>query len=197
MKEITIKAYAFNELSEQLQANLLLDHVDINVDSQWYEPIVESFRVDMEEYGIDAVPFFSGFWSQGDGACFISNTVDTDMLIRRLYEEGYDIPEDGLLYSTDYSIRIEKVEASYANRYDHENTVEAKVYLSDDNDRIDVYTRLNVEAVVTTWVRERSSTLFQDLENYYQELTSDSAIRETLLENEWLFTESGKLIIIH
>jgi hypothetical protein len=197
MKEITIKAFTFDELDEKVQRKLLQDYCDINVDSSWYEPIVEGFREDMESYGIiDAIPQFSGFWSQGDGACFVSNTVDTDMLIRNLYEEGYNIPEDGLLYSGDYSICIQKVEAGYAHRYDHENTVEAYVTLGDGSDRIDDYTRGKVEMIVTGWVRERSQALYRDLEKYYIELTSDKAIRETLSDedNGYLFTRSGKLI---
>jgi hypothetical protein len=197
MKEVTIKGYTFDELSESVQRELLQTYCDINVDGSWYEPIVEGFREDMESYGIDATPFFSGFWSQGDGACFVSDTVDTDMLVRNLYEEGYDIPEDGLLYSGDYSIRIQKVEAGYAHRYDHENTVEAYVTLGDGSDRIDDYTRGKVEMVVTDWVRERSKALYANLENYYGQLTSDAEIRETLLENEYLFTESGKLIVLN
>jgi hypothetical protein len=196
MKEITIKAFTFDELDEKVQRKLIQDYCDINVDSSWYEPIVEGFREDMESYGIEATPFFSGFWSQGDGACFISETVDTDVLIRNLYEEGYNIPEDGLLYSTDYSIRIEKVSDTYAKRYDHENTIEAIVYLSDTNDRIDDYTRGKVEMIVTGWARERSQALYRDLEKYYIELTSDKAIRGTLSDedNGYLFTRSGKLI---
>lgn len=196
MREITIKAFTFDELDEKVQKELLQTYCEINFGPSWYEPIIEGFHEDMDEYGIVCTPYFSGFWSQGDGACFVSETVDTDKLIRRLYEEGYNIPEDGLLYSGDYSIRVEKVDAVYANRYDHENTVEAIVYLSDDNDRIDDYTRGKVEMIVTGWVRERSQQLFKSLENYYIELSSDEAIRETLMEedNGYIFTETGKLI---
>jgi len=193
MREVTIKAFGIRELNEKAQARVLQDYVDINVTGDWYSPIIEGFKENMESYGVDAEPYFSGFWSQGDGACFISNTLDTDKLVRSLYEEGYDIPEDALLYSGDYSLNIQKIN----NHYDHENTVEARYYDGEQisASRVGREDSEKLEQVVTDWVRERSRNLYRDLEKYYTELTTDESIMETLEENEYLFTESGKLIV--
>lgn len=191
MKEVNLKIYTVDELDEKVRNKVIEEYQEILVEGDWWEPIYESFREDMRELGLEGELAFSGFWSQGDGACFVSETIDTDLLIRTLYESGYDIPEDALLYSGDYSICIQKVDASYANHYSHECTIEAAVYLSDGNDRIDDYTRGKVEMVVTEWIRTECKLVYKNLETYYQELVTDDLVLETIRANEWMFTESG------
>ena len=192
MKTITINGYLANELDQKLQQKLIQDYHEINVMSDWYQPIQEGFNEDLEKYGITARLSFSGFWSQGDGACFVTDTVDADLLVRKLHEEGHDIPEDCLLYSKDFSINVSKVHASFANHYDHENTVSSCVY--NESDKISDEDLDSMEGVITEWVRQTSREVYQKLENYYIELTTDEAIMETLVENEYLFTESGTII---
>lgn len=191
MKEVSLKIYTVDELDEKVRNTVIEEYRDILVEHDWWEPIYEGFREDMRELGLEGELYFSGFYSQGDGACFVSETVDTDLLVRTLYESGYDIPEDALLYSGDYSIRISKVHASFANQYSHEYTIEAVAYLSDDNDRIDDYTRGKVEMVVTDWIRSECKRVYKNLELYHAELVTDDAILETIRDNNWMFTESG------
>ncbi len=194
MKEVKIKAFMANELSEKAKMALMQTYHEINVDHDWFQPIIEGFNEDMDEYGITADAQFSGFWSQGDGACFITETVDTDLLIRKLHEAGVEIPEDCLIYSKDLSIKIAKGSESFCNRYEHENTIEAIVH--SESDVIVEYDLDLLESVVTEWARTISRELYGKLEKYYIELTSDEAIMETLMDenNSYLFTESGIII---
>lgn len=198
MKSVTITGYSFDELDPKIQAGLLQDSIEINVDEWWSETVIESFTQRLENLGIlNAKIFFSGFWSQGDGACFTTTTVDTDKLIRHLYESGVKMAEDALLYTGDYSISIQKVDAVFANRYEHENTVEAIVSTAtDESSRIDDYLRGHIELLLNDYVRGLCRELYALLEECYIELTSDAAIRQTIIENETLYTISGAVIYI-
>lgn len=189
MKKITIKAYTANELVEKARERVLEEYRDINVNSDWYQPIIEGFNEDMAKYGIFADARFSGFWSQGDGACFITNTVDTDIMIRKLYELGYDIPEDVLLYSKDLSVSIQKI----CNHYEHENTIAAFLY-NDSEHTVSDHDTNKTKSVITKWARDISRGLYEKLKNYYEELTSDEAVIETLVKKEYIFTEKGIII---
>ena len=189
MKEVSLKIYTVDELDEKVRNTVIEEYRDILVEHDWWEPIYEGFREDMRELGLEGELYFSGFYSQGDGACFVSETVDTDLLVRTLYESGYDIPEDALLYSGDYSIRISKVHASFANQYSHEYTIEAVI--TNEGDRIPVTDIAKLENILTEWIRSECKRVYKNLKTYYDELVTDDAILETIRDNNWMFTESG------
>jgi len=189
MKEVSLKIYTVDELDEKVRNAVIEEYRDILTDDDWWEPIYEGFREDMEALGLEGELYFSGFWSQGDGACFVSDTVDTDLLVRKLYESGHDIPEDALLYSGDYSIRISKVDESFANQYSHEYTIEAVI--TNEGDRIPTTDITKLENVLTEWIRSECKLVYKNLEKFYEELVTDEAVLETIRENEWMFTESG------
>jgi hypothetical protein len=71
MRTIRTKVYKFDELSEQAKQVAIEENRDINVDWDWYEPMFEGFKEQLEEVGFyDVDIFFRGFYSQGDGASF-------------------------------------------------------------------------------------------------------------------------------
>lgn len=192
-RRIELTAYTVNELPTDIRNTVIDRYRDINVDDDWYQPIFEGVNEDLAKYGIVADLRFTGFWSQGDGACFVTDTVDTDLLIRKLHEEGCTIPEDCLLYSKDLSVSIQKVHASFAHHYEHENTITACVY-NDSEHIISDHDCNALESVITTWARDEARKFYKRLEKYYEELVEDKAVAETLEENQYLFTENGNLI---
>ena len=191
-KTIEITAYKFAELDVKVQEKVLEDYryVIVELDNEWYHPIIEGFEEDMLEYGIDPEVSFSGFGSQGDGASFISTTCDTDLLVRKLYETGHDISEDALLDSKDYTIIIRRND----NHYAHENTMYVNYYsgggielFPDEEEKL--------TDVVLEWARTKAKELYKNLEKYWDELTSDDEIMEYFEDNEFLFYENGKVIV--
>lgn len=190
--KIEITAYKFAELSTEVQEKVLEDYryVIVELDNEWYHPIIEGFEEDMLEYGIDPEVSFSGFGSQGDGASFLSTTCDTDLLIRKLYETGHDISENALLDSKDYTIIIRRND----NHYAHENTMYVNYYsgggielFPDEEEKL--------TDVVLDWARTKAKELYKNLEKYWDELTSDDEIMEYFEDNEFLFYENGKVIV--
>jgi hypothetical protein len=179
MKEVTVKVYQLSELTEEVRNQVLEKAMQNVVTGDWYTPILQNFRVDMEEYGIiGADGYFTGFVSQGDGACFIAEFVDTDVLIRKLFEEGLEIPEDVLLESKNIHVLIEKIDV--LNLYDHEGTVHARIHSESDHltkEEID-----KAEYVLTEWVRNKSTELYGALQKHYYSLVDVNVVTEALAE---------------
>jgi hypothetical protein len=76
------ETYSFEELSPEAQKNALDNNRDLNVDYEgWEDGVAEGFKEDMREIGIDDITIsYSGFHSQGDGASFTSDDIDTRKL---------------------------------------------------------------------------------------------------------------------
>src|SRR4030095_7275979 len=72
MQTISVNLYAFDELAPEAQRKVIDQERLINVDdSFWYEPIIDDWTQELERRGFEQVKIlFSGFGSQGDGACF-------------------------------------------------------------------------------------------------------------------------------
>lgn len=74
-QETIVKTYLkFEELNEKQRAKVLDDYRDINVDYDWYDFLIEEYTEKLESLGYENIKIeFSGFYSQGDGACFIAD----------------------------------------------------------------------------------------------------------------------------
>ena len=190
MKTIHANVYKLNELDNKVRQEVLEKCSQLLVEGHWFFPIIEGFYEDLKTYGFqNPEAYFSGFYSQGDGACFICDTIDTDILIRKLFEEGHDIGEDAVLETKNMNVIVQKVDTSYARRYDHENTVAA--YTNYEGEILSSTDIFRLESVITEWVRIQCRKLHSDLEEYYVELTSDQSVEEYL--GETYFFDDGRI----
>ena len=61
----------WDQLTEQHRGQLLERHRVESVHDEWWDDVYEVFKEDMSAIGVHVETiYFSGFWSQGDGACF-------------------------------------------------------------------------------------------------------------------------------
>jgi hypothetical protein len=195
MKEITIKAYEFHELSEKAQKRVLEKYSDINVnDDYWHDPYIEEFKEDLKNWGVtDPEIGYSGFWSQGDGACFAGGEIDEAKLLQTMRECSYfDVPHSWLNAAVEGSLTIRIVK--FNHRYEHSKTIHAKVdyigeVLSKDEEE-------DMETVITGWAQDMSDQLYRSLEKGYDSLQTEDAVIEEITAREWVFTESGQRISI-
>jgi hypothetical protein len=170
----------------------------INVDhGDWWDSVESVFVEDMKKVGIQVnTIYFSGFSSQGDGACFVgqlSNAltyldhhhVDQYPMIRKLLEH------DGEVY----------VKCKHSGHYYHENCTEFWADSDTLTGMVDQPTEFH-EAIVEEWQRlledevnnfETDATeqwrtymqqLYRKLEAEYDHLTSDDAVWDTIEANE-------------
>lgn len=186
MRTIRTKVYKFDELSEQAKQVAIEEHRDINVDWDWYEPMFEGFKEQLEEVGFyDVDIFFSGFYSQGDGASFDGKINPLKFAETENEKRVAKLIDNGLLEG----FTIEKT--SYASHYSHEKTRYVDVWRDD---------RKNIDSVLVSLCEkieakrlELSKQIYNDLYKAYEELQSDEFISETLVANDYEFLSNGKM----
>ena len=217
------KEYTFEELSPEAKINALDEMRDINVEyTEWHQPVVDDFEEEMKELGLEEVEVqYSGFYSQGDGASFTGEVYDTKTFMSKalglkdtewldmggeekpededsrlradLLDIGFDTREK--LTPDNFRIAIDRI----SSRYAHENTIEGRVDIDDIPESIEdeVPTEAivgEIEEKVTDWARSEAKTLYRKLEKYFDELTSDEIVEETIIENDYRFNKDGKLV---
>lgn len=181
------------------QRELLLEkHRYINVEfDDWYQSVYEDFRQDMMEVGIRVGRImFSGFCSQGDGACFegILNNLRTYLdhhhkdqypMIRQLLEyrgyvytecnhSGYYYHEFSTVFSTEHDTFYRLVECPTEF---HEQIV-------DTWDEQLEHELSDFEGDVTEQWRSYMKDLYRKLEAEYDYLVSDEAVWDAIEANE-------------
>jgi hypothetical protein len=149
-------------------------------------------------FGItDMQIYFTGFSSQGDGACFsgyykhVPNVYENIIAHAPLDQTLKDIAASLVAFQVTAkmqhrSLLRAKIETS--GRYCHSHTMDVEIYTNDEN-ADDVhdsqYQFLNLMRKFADWI-------YDCLEQEYDYLVSDEAIKEALADRE--FDEDGALI---
>ena len=72
-----LKDPRWTALPDDVQERLLEEHRDLNVHHDWSDETIDEFKAKAFALGISVGSvYWSGFWSQGDGACFTGRIVD-------------------------------------------------------------------------------------------------------------------------
>lgn len=97
-----------------MNKQLIEKYRDINVYHHWWDSTYENFTEDMQAIGIQVDNmYFSGFWSQGDGACFEGMVSDWRLFLKSL---GYDNPP-----LTNLAEQFWNCSVDHRGHYYHEN----------------------------------------------------------------------------
>lgn len=201
--DLTLKG-RFKALPRYAQEKILDDHRLWDVGGDWWDNVFEIFVEDMKNDNIEVATewrksnkrsyqeyciYFSGFWSQGDGALFEGSIIDLDkelMSYPMLYENRKDF-DANFWWST------------YRGRTNLQIHDEIQIYLpsADAGLRLRAQEQL-VNEIETAWdelsraieerVKSHSDDLYKKLEKEYEYLTSDEAVLESLIANEQLET---------
>lgn len=121
---------SFDEFCKDGQEDIMEKYRDYLVDDNtWCQLTIESFKEALQVVGFDGVEiYFSGFWSQGDGACFVGNYTYTKGAKSKIEKE---FPKDVALKTLAENLqqfqRKEFYQASvdlkHNDRYYHEYSV--------------------------------------------------------------------------
>lgn len=185
------------------QEALIEKHRDINTDHDWYESTTELFKADMALIGIEVEKtYFSGFWSQGDGACFEGRVSDWPLYLASIGRADNLVLVEFLTDSWTFSV-------SHSGHYYHENCT----HFSGDNPTpddasdewfIEVYApssysefraaawlavlrAVDFTALHQTMVdnfKDHMRGLYKRLEAEYEYLTCDDVVWESIVANE-------------
>lgn len=197
---ITSVSYAdLNEAQKEKAIEIMRELENHDSTPYWAENITDEWKEDLEtEYGItDAVIYWSGFCSQGDGASISTDYyIDIEKFLRKCkawskFRVLHNIVEREEIHA--------KVERS-SSRYNHENTVGGCVELDYNIDwtpkQEEAAERL--EEFLTDKIRELSRELYRELdkENDYQQ--SDEALWATIEANEYNYAvnQAGEVLKI-
>ncbi len=191
-----------------------LDWHDYVID-EFKEEMKEKFGFEVDDVR------YSGFYSQGDGASFTGETIDKSLFLKNalgvtsssdVFDNGEDSEEDELrslvgdLRNIGFDNRERfKADDLYFNvrrrqhgsMYVHENTIDGDVdadYLDievDDKRDFDGFVQ-DLERKTTKWAREQSKELYRRLMKEYDVQTSDEAVKDALIDNDYTFNEEGR-----
>lgn len=189
MREVKIKLYTYEELSEKAQKKVIekMQEDDNFLMYDWYSFVYDDFKDRMyQEYSctVDDI-FFSGFWSQGDGASFTGSISIKDYIEKTAQKSKY----------RNLSKYLEEFEPYVSIRqqgnYCHENTMyfDDHLFLEGTEKQSNQLYELMDEIKET--FREEARKLYGQLKDEYDYLTSDEAIAGELISAEYEFYENG------
>jgi hypothetical protein len=183
--------------SVSVSPELIEKYRDINVDyGDWSDWVIEDFKEDMKAIGIEVDKiYYTGFWSQGDGACFegniyaplfINNFADTDYpMLRMLLDVGggiyLSVKHSGHYYHencTSWSYEVDSFEVALSSTNDFQDEV-----IRSYDQALDLETH-EFEKEAIEFMKGKMRELYRRLEEEYNHLTSDESVWEAIIANE-------------
>ena len=207
---ICTTVYQFPELSDGAQDKARSWYRELGVHDDWWDAVYEDFERVCEILGIrlktravrlmggstrqKPCVWFSGFCSQGDGALYEGYLCHAKGSAQGIRDYA---PQDSTLHGI--ADRLQAVqrrnfyqvtaEVSHRGRYYHEYTMSVDV--TRDGPTWQPPTEA-AEEIVTEALRDLARWLYRQLEVEYDHLTSDGAIEDGIIVNEYTFTEAGR-----
>jgi hypothetical protein len=188
--QIVKKYHLLDEKAKQAARRAWLDncgpHHDWFMDVfEWVNEIAGDLGIEIDRRGPHSPQiFFSGFWSQGDGASYTGNwyyrsgarqaVAHLDDEVQRIAAELFDASRRSFWQT---SARI-----TTSGRYSHSGSMNIQVF---------VERGAAVEKQVAQALRDFADWIYTQLQNEYEYLTSETAIDEQLAD-QWFF-EDGEL----
>lgn len=177
---------------------LIEKHRHINIHGyDWFTHLYEDNKHHLLSRGFTVEnTYFSGFWSQGDGACFTGVAHDMAQFMRAEGLAEHFPLTFALAQHGGVSVRV-----GHRDRYYHEYSVGYDFYAATfadvhpgDHDELEPFfdvwddcveaEREGFEEAVKDALRAHMRSLYRLLEEEYDYLTSDDAVRQALEDND-------------
>jgi hypothetical protein len=212
MRTIETTLYKFSELSESAKQTAIEKYRENGIGDDWWEYVYSDFTTIAEILGIeldtrpvklmngttrrDPAIYFSGFSSQGDGACFSGYFGYSKQCVKRIREHA---PQDKELHriadelaalqkSYFYSLRGY---VSQSGRYCHANTMAVDTVEHSAGNYLENSSELENE--FQELFRDLANWLYTQLEREYDYLNSDEVIAENIEANDYEFDANGNM----
>ena len=207
---ICTTVYQFPELSDPAKDKARAWYRELGPHDDWWDAVYVDFERVCEILGIrlktrsvrlmgggtrqKPCVWFSGFWSQGDGASYEGYLSHAKGSTKRIRDYA---SQDAMLHGI--ADRLQAVqqrnfyqlfaECSHRGRYYHEYSMTVEV--ARDSPTGQKPTSESVDSV-TEALRDLARWLYRQLEAEHDQLTSDDAIEDGIIANEYTFTEAGR-----
>ena len=183
--------YKFDELSTESKERAVtsFQEDDSYLDYDWHEFTINDFETILELIGYyDITCYFSGFLSQGDGACFSARFSRKKRCLDKV--KKYCPTEEKILNIVEQiqsEIPLyEEYEIKYSGNYYHEYCT--NVHYLGDSEKAEQLDERFLELS-----RQLMRILYKKLNDEYDYLNSSEAIIEYIKANDYEFTEDGTL----
>ena len=190
MRIITIEKtlYLFDELSDSAK-NKALDKLRELNDFQFEsECVLEDAKEIAKILGIDIKKiYYSGFSSQGDGACFTwsyNHRQDVEKLIKEYAPLDTKLHDIALLLELSAPLRAT---IEHTSRYYHAETMQITCYGMDDEE-----VTSEVDSLESA-LKAFANWIYDQLEKQYDYTNSEEHLKEMIEANEYEFSIEGKL----
>lgn len=207
MKTKTINVYKFDELSNSAKEKARQWFRDCIANDDWYDCVYDDIKCIFDMLGVssekqvklmngsyrtDVAIWFSGFCSQGDGACFegtynykkgaakaIKAEYPTDERLQAIAQGLQDVQKK---YMYGLHARVK-----HSGHYYHEMCTDIEVFNDNDNVPNDV------QEEIKELLRDLMRWIYRALECEHDYLNSDKNIQESIEANEYEFDEYGDI----
>ena len=201
--------YKFDELSPEAQQHALEEHAEF--EGREFNPefvfddaatIADLFGLDLRQtrktrkdggHFYEPTIYYSGFWSQGDGACFegtysyksgalkaVTECAPQDHELHRIVESLQNIQKRNFYQLT--------ARCKHLGHYYHSGCMSVDVDRQDGKEMTD-----DAEDTVQECMRDFADWIYKSLEDEYDYVTSEAACKESIEANDYEFTEKGEL----
>lgn len=174
MKTIEITLYQFEELSKEAQQNAINENLSINVFSGWWDNTYS----DAETVGLNIM----SFRLDRNKECelnFDGSGNDTADEIMQNHGENCDTYKLAKTYLKEWNDLVTK----YSDGVNKNKVAEQNYRVFDDA----------ADELEKEFKNDLSNEYASILQNEYEYLTSEEAIKQTILANKFDFTEEGKM----
>lgn len=191
----TFEIFKFEELSEKAKERALTWHVE-NLEAWYAECVIDDAETigSLMGWRIDKI-YWSGFWSQGDGACFVgrmaykkgcakavASYAPHDVELQRIAKEWQELQRKNF-----YSIGAKVTHSghyynAYCTRFGGFDNRENHGYLEN----------VETEKQIAEIGRDFMNWIYKQLENAYYQETSMENFAELCEANEYRFTVDGR-----
>lgn len=197
MKEITkvYTVYPFDELSDDAKEKVI-QWYSSDIHYEWWDFVYDDFETVAKIMGIQVGEiYFSGFWSQGDGATFEGDYSYEKGSLQAIKEYA---PQDAELHRI--AKELQQVQKKYfyslvanikhSGHYYHSL---CNIITIDDGWNFTTYQEIteDTEETIKQLLRDLMDWLYERLENEYNYLTSEENVKDSCEANEWFFTADG------
>lgn len=206
---IETTVYTFGELDGRARERARDWYRQLSIQDDWYDFVFEDFERVCTIIGVELLTksvrlmgggtrskpciWFSGFSSQGDGACFegtyryrrgaarsIRAYAPTDKQLAEIADQLQSIQRKNL-----YAL---EARLTHRGRYYHEHSMEISVERSSDRDQ---QPTADAEEAVAEALRDLARWLYRQLEQEYDYQMSNEVVDEGIIVNGYMFTEAG------
>jgi len=201
MRILETEVYKFEELDARAKEKARAWYRKSAFDYEWWEFVYDDAEAIAALLGIEMAHkskhtpaiYFSGFSSQGDGACFEGDYAYKPGAPNAVRDYA---PQDDELYKL--AVRLQNIQRP---RFYHlvASTKQSGFYNHSGCMRVDVRNdsdwgacTADDEADITQCLREFADWIYRQLEQEYEWQNSDEVVDENIIANEYEFTEDGE-----